>query len=170
MEELFRLHIFSLYKVWLYIFVNWISAAVCLNIINIKTTSMEQDFTVLENKIVGRNMYKFRKIRDVKASDMADYVGISESAYTKYERGESKITVDIVQKVAEYLKVDPLNIISSTPGNFIENGNYSPNAGVGNYVGGDIRLADENQTALITKLIETQIAINEKVLALLEKK
>src|SRR5260221_14546607 len=87
---------------------------------------MEQEFTVLENKTIGRNMYKFRKVKDKKASDVADYSGISESAYTKYERGESQITIDIIQKVAEYLKVDPLNIIAASPRNFVENGNNSP--------------------------------------------
>src|SRR3954462_7596552 len=131
---------------------------------------MEQDFTVLENKTIGRNIYKFRKIKEKKASDIADFIGISEAAYTKYERGESQITIDVIQKVAECLKVDPLNIITNAPGNFVENGNHSPNAGVGNYVGGDISLTDEKQTALMTKLIETQIAMTEKIMALLEKK
>ena len=131
---------------------------------------MEQEFTVLENKTVGRNIYKFRKVKEKKAAEVADYVGITEAAYTKYERGESQITIDLIQKVAEYLNIDPVSIITNTPGNFVENGNYSPNSGVGNYVGGDIRLADEKQTELITKLVETQIAMNEKILALLEKK
>jgi hypothetical protein len=44
---------------------------------------MEQEFSVLENKTIGRNLYKFRKVREKKASEVADYVGISESAYTK---------------------------------------------------------------------------------------
>lgn len=130
---------------------------------------MEQEFTVLENKTIGRNLYKFRKVKEKKASEIADYIGITEAAYTKYERGESQITVDIVQKVAEYLKVDP--IITSVPGNFVENGSNSPNSiVVGGSIGGDARLVDEKQTELITKLIETQIAMNEKILALLEKK
>lgn len=131
---------------------------------------MEQDFTVLENKTVGRNLYKYRKIKDKKASELADYIGITEAAYTKYERGESQITIEVIQKAAEFLKVDPVGIITNVPGHFVENGNNSPNAGVGNYVGGDIRLVDEKQTELITKLIETQITINERILTLLERK
>lgn len=130
---------------------------------------MEQEFTVLENKTIGRNLYKFRKVKDKKASDVADYIGISESAYTKYERGESQITVDIIQKVSECLKVDPINMIASTPGSFVENGNFSPNSGVGNFVGGDIRYADEKQNELVARLIESQITMNDKILALTEK-
>jgi transcriptional regulator with XRE-family HTH domain len=128
---------------------------------------LEQEFTILENKIVGRNLYKFRKVSDVKASDVADYIGISEAAYTKYERGESKITIDIIQKVAQYLKVDPLNIIAAPPGTFFESGNNSPGAIVGN---NNVQTMSDEQTRLLTKLIETQIAMNEKILVLLEKK
>ncbi len=82
---------------------------------------MEQEFTVLENETIGRNLYKFRKIKEKEASEIVDHIGISEAAYTKYERGESQITIDIIQNASEYLKVDPLNIIASSSGNFVEN-------------------------------------------------
>ena len=127
---------------------------------------MDQEFSVLDNKIVGRNMYITRKIKDKKAAEVADYLGISESAYTKYERGESQITVEIIQKVAESLKVDPMHIIASSHGDFIEITN-SPAAGKNNNNNNNL---DEKQTNLITKLIETQIAMTEKIMALLEKK
>jgi len=62
---------------------------------------MEPVFTVLENKTIGRNLYKFRKVNEKKASEVSDYIGITEAAYTKYERGETQITIDVIQKVAE---------------------------------------------------------------------
>lgn len=133
---------------------------------------MEEVFTVLENKIVGRNLYKYRMLREVKASDIAEHIGISESQYTKYERGDAKITIDVIQKASEVLNMDPLNIIATNPGSFVDNSNAKNTGvvGVGNHVGGDIKLIDEEQTALITKLIETQIAMTEKIMVLLEKK
>jgi len=133
---------------------------------------MEPVFTVLENKTIGRNLYKFRKVKEKKAAEVADYIGITEAAYTKYERGETNITIDVIQKVAECLKIDPLSIIANTPGNFVENGNNSPNTIImgGSNIGGDARLVDDKQTALITKLIEAQIALTEKVMVLLEKR
>ena len=132
---------------------------------------MEQTFTVLENKTIGRNLYKFRKVKEKKATELADYIGITEAAYTKYERGESQITIDIIQKVSECLKIDPVSIITNTPGNFVENGNNSPNSiTVNGDIGGDAKMVDEKQTKLITKLIETQIAMNERILGMLEKK
>jgi transcriptional regulator with XRE-family HTH domain len=126
---------------------------------------MESEFTMLENKTIGRNIYKFRKIREKKAFEVADYIGISEPAYTKYERGESKITIELIQKVAEFLQVDPLQIIASQPGHIIENVTNSPFA-----IHGTVTTTNEEQTQLITKLVENVMAMNEKIIALLEKK
>lgn len=77
-------------------------------------------------------MYLQRKKEDKKAIEVADYLGLSESAYTKYERGESKTTIDIIQKVAECYHIDPLSFLAMSAGRFIESGNNSPGAIVGN--------------------------------------
>jgi hypothetical protein len=70
-----------------------------------------------------------------------------------------------------FLKVNPLILLAVPPNNIIDSGNNSPNAVLGmihsNYT---YQTADEKQTELITKLIETQIAMNEKIMKLLEKK
>jgi len=47
---------------------------------------------------------------------VAEHLVMSEAAYTKYKRGESKSTVELVQKVSEFLKVDPLFVLSAQPG------------------------------------------------------
>ena len=143
---------------------------------------MEEQFTVLENKAIGRNISMFRKIREMKAADVASSIGISETAYTKYERGETQITIDFIQKVSTALKVDPMQLISVTPSNYIESiqNNYSsPGIGIGNKVeiSGDFHSTDEKQATLIVKLIENVMAMNEsvmdmskKIIALLDKK
>lgn len=128
-------------------------------------TDDNESFTVLENEAIGRNISMFRKIRGIKAFDMADRLGMKEATYTKYERGETKITIDFVQKVAEELKVDPLQILTTTPSNFIENGNNSPIA-----INGSNITTDEHQTQLITKLVESVMALNERVMKMLEEK
>jgi transcriptional regulator with XRE-family HTH domain len=125
-----------------------------------------EQFTVLENKTIGRNFSMFRKVKDVKAAAVADYVGISETAYTKYERGESKITVDIIQKVAECLKIDPLQLLSVTPSNFLENIHYSPISFNGNST---LHALNDDQTKMMLKLVENVMAMNEKIMALLDK-
>ena len=125
----------------------------------------DSEFTILENKTIGRNLYVFRKLRDRKALEVADFLGIKEATYTKYERGESKITIDLVQKVAEFLKVDPLQIISSQPGHVIENLTQSNVA-----FGGKIKAnyADKNQTEVMMKMMETMMQMNEAIKKILE--
>jgi transcriptional regulator with XRE-family HTH domain len=129
-----------------------------------------EQFTVLENKTIGRNISMFRKVREKKAAEVADFIGISETAYTKYERGETQITIEFLQKAANALKVDPLMLLSTSPGHFIESISNSPNAGIGNYVGGDFKMPDEDQTQLLIKLVENVMAMNDKIMAILEKK
>jgi transcriptional regulator with XRE-family HTH domain len=126
------------------------------------STEENNHFTVLENKTIGRNLLLFRKLRDKKAFEVADYIGIGESAYTKYERGESKITVELIQKVAEFLKVDPLMLLSAQPGQFIENVHDSTITGAGSYIGGNFQTCDAKQTEMMLNLMEKVIELLEK--------
>lgn len=73
------------------------------------------DFKVLNNQAIGRNISLFRKLRDMKAIEVAYYLDMKEATYTKYERGETKITIDLIQKRSDYFQVNPLLIIVSKP-------------------------------------------------------
>jgi transcriptional regulator with XRE-family HTH domain len=127
----------------------------------------ESEFTVLENKTIGRNFSMFRKLRDRKAMEVAEQLGIKEATYTKYERGESKITVDLIQKVAEFLNVDPIQMITAQPGNIIEHLTNSPFS-----ISGNVRAnyADKNQTEVMMKMMETMMQMNEAIRKILEGK
>jgi transcriptional regulator with XRE-family HTH domain len=126
-------------------------------------------FTVLENKSIGRNLALFRKLRDKKAFEVAEHIGLSEAAYTKYERGESKITIEMIQKVAEFLKVDPLQIVSVSPSNFLENIQNSPAAGVGNYIGENFNPYNEQMMQNVLKLMENMMTVSQKLIEFLDK-
>jgi transcriptional regulator with XRE-family HTH domain len=122
-----------------------------------------ESFTILENEAIVRNISMFRKIRGIKAFDMAERLGIKEVTYTKYERGETKITIDFVQKVAEELKVDPFKLLSTSASQFIQN--VSNSAVYGTY-----QTTNEQQTQMMMKLIESVMALNEGVMKMLEEK
>lgn len=124
-----------------------------------------EQFTILENKTIGRNIARYRKFRDKIAFEVADHLGISESAYTKYERGESKITIDLIQKIAQYLSMDPLQLIAPENGHVVENVSYSPFA-----INGTVNTNDESLNATIIKLVENVVSMNERILKLLEEK
>ncbi|WP_345229762.1 helix-turn-helix transcriptional regulator [Olivibacter ginsenosidimutans] len=59
---------------------------------------------------MGRNFAKHRKFREKMLLKVAEHLGMTEANYSKYERGENKITVEIIQGVAEFLNVDPLQL------------------------------------------------------------
>jgi transcriptional regulator with XRE-family HTH domain len=115
----------------------------------------------LNSKTVGRNIAKFRMMRDLRASDLAKGIGLKEAAYTKYERGETKVTVELVQKVATALNVDPISILAAAPDNFIESitNNASAQNGQQNAmeVKGDYVNSDPKQQELMMKLMEKLI-------------
>lgn len=129
-----------------------------------ETNELDQ-FTILENKTIGRNFARYRKFRDRKALEVAGYVGLSEAAYTKYERGESKITVELIQKVSEFLEIDPLHLIASSDGHVVENVTHSPFA-----INGTVTTTNEKQNEMMLKLMENVIAMNDKLMKLLEEK
>ncbi|WP_200974454.1 helix-turn-helix domain-containing protein [Echinicola sp. 20G] len=127
---------------------------------------LDNPFTILENKTIGRNLYKMRKVKDVKALQLAEHIGITESAYTKYERGESKISIDLIQKVSEYLKVDPLQLIAPNQGNFFENVNNSPiNSNFQTF-----NTVNEKQNEMMLSLMSSIVEMNKRLMELLEKK
>ncbi|MEI9911833.1 MAG: helix-turn-helix transcriptional regulator [Bacteroidota bacterium] len=121
----------------------------------------------MENKAIGRNISILRKLRDKKAFDIAEQLGMKEAAYIKYERGETQITIEFIQKVAEILKIDPLQILTVSPNNIIDNGNCSPIAihGESHY-----QTTNEEQTKMILKLMESVLSLNDRLVTMLEKK
>jgi len=128
---------------------------------------MEQEFTVLENARIGKNIMNFRRIREKKASEVAQHLGLSEAAYTKYERGESQITIKFIQRVAEFLNVDPLQIIASSPSNFFENVHNSSILSNSNFH--TFQGSNERQMETMLKLMESIAAMNQRLITLLER-
>lgn len=113
----------------------------------------------------------YRKIRGVKASDIAERLGISESSYTRYERGETPITIELVQQISEVLHVNPYMLLSVNPNIFIEighgNGNNSP-IGIHGYY--NHQTGNDQQTQALTKVLENMITLTERLVALLDHK
>lgn len=127
-----------------------------------------ENFTVLENKTIGRNFYRMRKIKDKKAFDIAKYIGIGEAAYTKYERGESKITVDLIQKVAEFYKIDPIQLLSTASSNFVDNVTNSQVLLSSNFH--TLQTYNLEQNQMMLKLMESVLSLNERIAKMMNDK
>jgi len=53
-----------------------------------------------------------RQDRDLKQEDIAKYLGISRTAYGKYELGQTTLTSDIIIKLARFYNVTPNFILN----------------------------------------------------------
>lgn len=123
---------------------------------------------VLDNKAIGRNISMYRKIKGLKAAQVADKLGMKESSYTRYERGEGTLTIDFVQQVSEILNVHPITLLSTHPSTIIENGNNS--SFVGSQVGSNNNFVNEEQNKMMLELMKNQMALTERFMAFLEAK
>ena len=128
-------------------------------------------FTLQENEVIGRNISMFRRLQSIKALDMASRMDMKLGAYSKYERGETRITIEFVKKAAEVLKIDPLKLVAVPTQNFVQTICDSPNSPSPSsvYGGGAINNSDPKQTEMVIKLIENVMQVNERILKLLEK-
>ncbi|MBX9783008.1 MAG: helix-turn-helix domain-containing protein [Chitinophagaceae bacterium] len=78
-------------------------------------------FHELDTKKIGQSIGKLRKRRDIKASEVAAHLKIGEQAYTKYERGETPVTISFLNKVAQFFDVNPIHFITNGPESIVEN-------------------------------------------------
>lgn len=72
------------------------------------------------NQIIADNIRKVRIIKEVDTKSIAEYLGISSSAYTKMERGEIQIDIERIVSISEKLGVSPMDILSFSSNNIFE--------------------------------------------------
>jgi transcriptional regulator with XRE-family HTH domain len=130
-------------------------------------TKREQFYSTRE--FGNRSQYRHvPQLRGIKAAAVGERLGIKEAAYTRYERGEAALTVNIIQRVAEILKIDPISLLSVPPGSFIESGNNSTNT-VLTMNSSNWQTTSDEQMKMTLKLIESAINLNEKLITLFDK-
>jgi len=102
--------------------------------------------TLPDTKSIGENIRLSRKANGMKAAEAADKLDISESAYTRYERGALSPTADFLGKIATVINAH-LVLLLTVPAKQ----DNSPHA-ISLYAAADARLtASEEQLPLINK-------------------
>jgi transcriptional regulator with XRE-family HTH domain len=61
--------------------------------------------------VIGRILVKFRKALNIDQSVLAASAGVTQSTWSRIERGESPLTVSQLAKASESLRVHPSNIL-----------------------------------------------------------
>lgn len=57
------------------------------------------------NFYFGNNLRKFRESKHLSQEQFAEHCKISRAYYGRIERGEHSITIDLCQKIADYLGI-----------------------------------------------------------------
>ncbi|BFM43152.1 hypothetical protein CFS9_17930 [Flavobacterium sp. CFS9] len=62
---------------------------------------------------VGENIRKYRREKDLKAEEVSEKIGISQSTYSKIENNRCKIDVEILKNIAAVLEVDVTQLMGN---------------------------------------------------------
>lgn len=62
-------------------------------------------------KIVGRNLRRYRLERGFSQEAFADHMGVHRTYMGAVERGERNLTLQTLERLAEFIGVDPLELL-----------------------------------------------------------
>ncbi len=79
----------------------------------------------------GEKIRMIRELRGFSQEYVALELGIAQNTYSKIETNQTKLTAEMLQKIAEVLNVSPLDIISQQPAII----NLQPNQGTQQAIG-----------------------------------
>jgi len=81
--------------------------------------SLKNHPTVPHMKHVGTKIRKIRELRDFTQEFMASQLGKSQTAYSKIERGEVDVSFSNLNRIAEVLEIDVMQLLTFDGSTFI---------------------------------------------------
>jgi transcriptional regulator with XRE-family HTH domain len=122
----------------------------------------------MDNLKIGNKIKKLRELKNLTQDHMAKSIGITQSAYSRIELGETEITYSKLEKISEELGMKPEEIIS-----FNESMVFNVmNNQTGNGLVINNQVTDENKSLydkLIQQLQEENIYLKKLIENLLNK-
>jgi transcriptional regulator with XRE-family HTH domain len=61
---------------------------------------------------IGQKIKKLRELKNLTQTHVAEKLGVSQSAYSKMELGESEVTYNRLEKISEVLEMKPEEVIA----------------------------------------------------------
>jgi transcriptional regulator with XRE-family HTH domain len=109
---------------------------------------------------IAEKIRKLREVKGLKQESMAKRMGLTTNGYGKIERGESSITLDRLEQIAQVLEVSTLDILQFDD-NFVYNittmNNSATNGIVNNY-----SLSEAERTLLMKQIEAMQRLIDNQ--------
>ncbi len=96
----------------------------------------------------GEKIRMIRELRNLSQETMADSLGIKQNSYSKIETNQTKLTAEMLQKIATVLQVSPLDIMNQQPAII----NLQPNQGTQHAIG-YIETFVSTQKEMVEKLV-----------------
>ncbi|WP_435084728.1 helix-turn-helix domain-containing protein [Gordonia hongkongensis] len=62
-------------------------------------------------KVVGRNLRRYRLERGYSQEAFADFMGVHRTYMGGVERGERNLTLQTLERIADYLGIDPVDLL-----------------------------------------------------------
>lgn len=109
--------------------------------------------------MIGYKIKNIRELKNLTQEYMAEKLDISQAAYSKLEKGTTKISQDKLEKIAEVLEVNPEDITNFDNQKILNSYNNSIIGNNSNY----------NDVNIIRQLYEDKIALLEKLLSKAEE-
>lgn len=80
------------------------------------------------DKKIGHKVRQIRELKGFTQEYLADQLGISQRAYSKLERDETKLDWDKITRIAEVFEIEPLDMVSFDDNLIFNNCNQSGKA------------------------------------------
>lgn len=117
---------------------------------------------------IGHKIKKLRELKNLTQTHVAEKLGVSQSAYSKMELGESEVTFNRLEKISEILEMKPEEVISfneSVVFNVMNNANGGNVFGdINNSISNNERKLYEDQINLLKEEVSYLKQMLEKVL------
>lgn len=89
---------------------------------------------MIEKNKIGEKIRLIRTLKGLTQDNVSVELGLTQKAYSKIERGETKLNVDTIEKLASIFQMEAQDILNFNPETFIQqNSTYNIQSGGGNH-------------------------------------
>lgn len=118
-------------------------------------------------EIIIEKIKEYRKKKGFSHENMADELHISQAAYSKIEKNETKLTVDRLYQIAEILDTPVYELLDVNPNNIYNQQNFY-DASVGHQEIQNLYQENKDKTEKIETLYEERLKDKDKMIEQLQ--
>ncbi|UKB82214.1 helix-turn-helix transcriptional regulator [Chryseobacterium sp. MEBOG06] len=118
-------------------------------------------------EVIIEKIKEYRKKKGFSHENMAEELHISQAAYSKIEKNETKLTVDRLYQIAEILKVPVYGLLDTIPNNIYNQQNFYDTS-VGHQEIQNLYQENKDKTGKIESLYEERLKDKDKMIEQLQ--